>query len=173
MSTNKLSIAIASAALVVAALGTTPLGHAAAQLILPKASVGTAQLKAGAVTGLKVKDGSLAAADFAAGQLPAGPKGDRGEKGETGDPGAPGMSGYEIVKGTIANIGGGGTHLAELACPSDKRAIGAGFTGGLNEGMATIFSFPYNGGASWYLRVRNLSASATNFQGNVICVSVG
>jgi hypothetical protein len=44
-------------------------------------SVGTAQLKPNAVTGAKVKDGSLTAADFGAHQLPAGPQGPQGAAG--------------------------------------------------------------------------------------------
>jgi hypothetical protein len=52
-------------------------------------SVGTRQLKNNAVVGKKVKDGSLSTADFAAGQLPAGPP---GPKGNTGDPGNPGAN---------------------------------------------------------------------------------
>ena len=167
MKTNKLAIAIATAALVVAVLGSTPLGHAAGQLIVPKGSVGTPQLKAGAVTGLKVKDGSLRATDFAADQLPAGAQ---GPKGDNGDAGPPGMSGYEIVKGTVVNIAAGGSYFAELHCPSGKKAIGAGFIGGV-DGMATIFSYPANGGAIWNLRVKNLGAF-TNFAGYAVCVNV-
>lgn len=48
---------------------------------LPKNSVGTAQLKSSAVTSAKVKDRSLLAKDFKAGQLPAGERGPRGEQG--------------------------------------------------------------------------------------------
>jgi hypothetical protein len=44
-------------------------------------SVGTAQLQNGAVTGAKVKDGSLAAVDFRANSLPRGPKGATGPAG--------------------------------------------------------------------------------------------
>jgi hypothetical protein len=170
MRTTKLSLALAAAALVIAALGATPLGHAAGQLILPRASVGTPQLKAGAVTGLKVKDGSLAAADFAAGQLPAGPKGD---KGDTGEAGPPGLSGYEVVKGTVVNLAAGATYFSQINCPSGRKAIGSGFIGGV-DGMATIFSYPFNevSGAGWYLRVKNLGA-ATSFGAYAICVSVG
>jgi hypothetical protein len=46
-----------------------------------------------AVVSSKVLDGSLLPQDFAAGQLPAGPKGDKGDpgaKGERGETGAPG-----------------------------------------------------------------------------------
>jgi hypothetical protein len=53
------------------ALGGT--GYAASQL--PAKSVGTKQLKTGAVTSAKVADKSLKAGDFAPGQLPAGPQG--------------------------------------------------------------------------------------------------
>ena len=86
---------VACVALVVA-LG----GVSYAAGVLPKNSVGTAQLKKKAVTGKKiaanavtsgrVKNGSLSGVDFAAGQLPAGPKGDQGDKGDKGDAGQPG-----------------------------------------------------------------------------------
>src|ERR1700709_1243509 len=49
-------------------------GAALAATSLPKHSVGTAQLKGGAVTGAKVADGSLLATDFKAGAVPAGPR---------------------------------------------------------------------------------------------------
>ena len=85
---------VACVALVVA-LG----GVSYAAGVLPKNSVDTAQLKKKAVTGKKiaanavtsgkVKNGSLSGVDFAAGQLPAGPKGDKGDKGDTGQPGEP------------------------------------------------------------------------------------
>jgi hypothetical protein len=85
--------------------------------VLPKNSVGTAQLKKkavtggklkeNAVTGAKVKNGSLLAADFKPGQLPAGeqgPKGDPGPQGPKGDPGVPGANSVgagEIKDGSI------------------------------------------------------------------------
>ena len=80
-----------------------------AAVALPNNSVGTKQLKKNAVTGPKIKgnavtspkvrNGSLLAADFMAGQLPAGsqgpvgPQGPRGERGERGEPGLPGATG--------------------------------------------------------------------------------
>ena len=53
-------------------------GSAYAALNLPANSVGTKQLKNGAVTSVKVKTGSLQASNFAAGQIPAGPTGPTG-----------------------------------------------------------------------------------------------
>jgi hypothetical protein len=104
---------IASLALFLALGG----GAAWAATKLPKSSVGTAQIKANAVTGAKVADGSLLATDFKSGQLPAGPEGkagpagpqgapgaqgaagDRGSQGERGAPGAPGERGPQGVQG--------------------------------------------------------------------------
>ncbi len=63
------ALVVASIALLVALGGT---GYAA--VVLPANSVGTVQLKSGAVTAAKVKPGSLVKSNFAAGQLPtAGP----------------------------------------------------------------------------------------------------
>lgn len=82
------AMVVALAALVVSASGTA---YAASQL--PAKSVGAKQLKANAVSGAKVRNGSLTEADFAPGQVPAGrtgpagPAGPAGPKGEDGSPG--------------------------------------------------------------------------------------
>ena len=89
--------------------------------VLPKNSVGTAQLqksavsgkklKGNSVTGAKVKNGTLSAADFGPGQLPAGgaqgPKGDPGPQGPKGDPGAQGEKGEPGAKGEKGDPGKG------------------------------------------------------------------
>src|SRR5215208_6013466 len=79
-------------------------GTSYAAITLPRDSVGTIQLKAGAVTSAKVSDGTLAAIDLSPAARRAltgraGPQGPTGPKGDKGDPGAPGISGYEIVVG--------------------------------------------------------------------------
>ena len=56
---------------------------------LPANSVGKRQLKDNAVTGEKVANGSLRAADFARGALPAGPQGPAGPAGAAGAAGGP------------------------------------------------------------------------------------
>ena len=75
---SRFSVALSASALVVSLLGTTPLGEAAQELVIPRDSVGTAQLRNGAVTGAKVRDRSLLARDFEQGQLPQGPPGPAG-----------------------------------------------------------------------------------------------
>ena len=88
-----------------AALG----GGAYAAVKLPKNSVGNAQIKKNAVTSAKVKDRSLKAADFAKGQLKAGPQGPKGDAGAPGAPGAPGTPG---TPGTPGDNGAAGSAVA-------------------------------------------------------------
>jgi hypothetical protein len=126
------------------ALGGT--GYAVTQL--PKNSVGTKQIKNGAVTGVKVKAGSLDASDFKPGQLPRGERGERGEQGERGAQGATGERGVQgepgpsfafsdsQVLGTPVEITGGTTVISHaVAIP---RA-------GLLTGNVTGFVFPSGG----------------------------
>ena len=82
------ALVVASVALLVALAGT---GYAAIRL--PANSVGTVQLKAGAVTAPKVKIHSLLRADFKPGQIPAGARGPAGFPGPPGPVGAPGAAG--------------------------------------------------------------------------------
>jgi hypothetical protein len=66
----RVPVILSATALVVAVLGSTPVGEAAYRAIIPPNSVGTAQLKADAVISSKVKNGSLVKADFKAGETP-------------------------------------------------------------------------------------------------------
>lgn len=68
------------------ALGGT--SYAAAKL--PKNSVGSKQIRSNAVSGPKVKNGSLLTEDFKAGSIPQGKAGDQGPKGADGAKGDPG-----------------------------------------------------------------------------------
>ena len=98
------ALVVACVALFVALAGT---GVAAVVALVPNSSVGTAQLRNNAVVSAKVKDHSLAAKDFANGQLPAGPAGATGATGATG-PIGPGITSWAIVKanGTLDKASG-------------------------------------------------------------------
>jgi hypothetical protein len=76
---------------VLVAMGGT--GYAA--LRVPRASVGTKQLKANSVTSPKVKDGSLRPRDFEGRRLPRGPKGPLGREGARGAAGPDGVQGEQ------------------------------------------------------------------------------
>jgi hypothetical protein len=68
-------------------------------------SVGPKQLKKNSVTSAKVKNRSLLAVDFKAGQLPQGPKGDPGTPGAPGAPGQPGPAGPGAQWATVSGAG--------------------------------------------------------------------
>jgi hypothetical protein len=84
-------------------------GSAYAATSLPANSVGTKQLKNNAVTGPKVKNGSLLKVDFKSGQLLPGAKGDKGDSGPQGLQGLQGLQGEKGDKGDPGS--GGGTPI--------------------------------------------------------------
>jgi len=130
------AMVVACLALFVALTGTS----VAVVNVLPKNSVGTAQLKKDAVVSSKIKNASLKAVDFAAGQLPAGPTGAAGATGATGaagpkgDTGAAGantaMSGV-VRSVTGSSIGPNTSSSVTAACMADEIAVsGGGWTTG-------------------------------------------
>jgi hypothetical protein len=111
---------------------------------LPQGSVGTRQLKDGAVTSDKVKDRSLLDADFKKGELPKGAKGDRGPRGKAGPKGDRGKRGKPGKRGKQGRRGApGATNVAvrtaplsagvgpetgaTAACSGGERATGGGY----------------------------------------------
>jgi hypothetical protein len=143
---------VACLALLVALGGTS----VAAVDQLGRNTVGTRQLKDGAVTRAKLKNNavnsakvaprSLLRSDFAPGQLPAGPTGPQGPAGPAGPAGPPGPAGVigaitvrsasVLVAGGIAENGAYNTGEVTANCQGNERAISAG-TGwsDSNEGL--------------------------------------
>jgi hypothetical protein len=197
---SKLTTIVAVTALVVAVLGTTPLGQAASRFVLPRDSVGALQLKTSAVTGLKVKNGTLMAADFKAGQIPAGPKGDPGAQGPKGDPGAqgskgdPGEQGAQGIQGQPGAPAGANAvmrrsfHLISAGsdgwwrayCNAGERATGGGARfADVVAGDAILNSSPTDAnlnsidGAApvgWIVFAHNAAASDRALYVTVVCV---
>jgi len=177
---SRLALAMSAAALVVALLGSTPLGHALASQV-PRNSVGPLQIKRNAVGPQKIApnavrtghvlDGSLLTVDFKAGQIPQGPKGDKGEK---GDRGSPGIAEREVV---TASTPSDSTNLKGLdpTCPAGKQPTGGGtiLTGGTLGGQVLASSAPTLNGwfglayeavatdRSWSLQVRVICAKVS------------
>lgn len=114
------ALVVATLALFVALGGTSY-----AAIALPRDSVGTIQLKAGAVTSPKVRDGSLSAIDLspAARRALMGRAGAQGPAGPKGDPGADGISGYEIVEAQSSYDSNSPKKII-VACPEGKRILG-------------------------------------------------
>lgn len=82
------AMVVACIALVFAMTGA---GYAAG--VIGPNTIGTRQLKKNAVVSAKIKNRSLLAVDFKAGQLPRGAQGPAGPAGTAGAPGAPGAQG--------------------------------------------------------------------------------
>ena len=166
---------IATTALVVAVLAATPVGQAAGRLALGKSSVGTAQLKKNAVTSAKVKNHSLLAADFKAGQIPAGPQGPKGDPGAQGPRGIMGtVQRYAPIESVPAN----GWATSTAWCNQGEIATGGG--GVTYDGSGSVFlttSAPAPGAVSgkpfsgWGVSVRNTTGSPQNFHAYVVCAS--
>lgn len=165
---QRLPLVLSAAALAIAVFGSTPLGNAVVNA-LPANSVGTKQLKNKAVTGAKLKpgavtgthvlDGSLLAADFKAGQLPAGAQGPQGAQGPAGpqgpkgDPGTAGGSGVSGIERVVAFSANDSTSpkLVDAVCPAGKKAIGGGHQlGGAGEGnIVTHYSWAWDDLTRW------------------------
>jgi hypothetical protein len=148
-----LSLRRPSPALVIAclALGIALGGTSVAAVSqLGRNTVGTAQLKAGAVTNpklrnnavtsVKVANRSLLRADFAPGQIPAGPTGPAGPAGPAGPPGLSGLERVELTSPSNSSL----TRTASMACPSGKRLIGGGarLNGSILDNVAIQLSYP-------------------------------
>jgi hypothetical protein len=95
------ALVVACLALAVALGGT---GYAA--VALPANSVGTKQLKQGAIVAAKVKPHSLLAENFKDGQLPAGLPGPAGAPGATGLTGAAGANAAKLFATVLPNKDG-------------------------------------------------------------------
>lgn len=122
-------------------------GTSYAAVRLPANSVGARQIKKNAVRSSDVKNASLLAIDFKAGQLPAGPrgvqgtpgaagakgatgaKGDTGAAGAKGDTGATGLQGAPGKEGTEGKAGPPGPTASSFAShdPTNDFPIGNGF----------------------------------------------
>ena len=191
------ALVVACIALIVALTGTS---YAAG--VLPRASVGTVQLKNGAVNSLKVKDSSLTLLDVAPGDRAklkgatgaagpkgdpgpkgdagakgdkgaAGAKGDKGAAGEKGAPGAPGVSGYALVEKTASTTA---KFLAvQVNCPAGTRPLGGG--GGTptpGAGVSVRNSFPVGGTQPGWLVVAEAKTPGTgwSYEVDAVCAAV-
>ena len=180
---NRLPLVLSVAALAVAVLGSTPAGEAAREAVFPRNSVGTAQLKAAAVTSAKVRNGTIARVDLASSALvsgPQGPKGDKGDKGEKGEKGDrgdkgtkgdPGLSAYELVDGPLVSVPANGQTDANVNCPAGKKPIGGGgwWPGGY---LWRSHAHPVGNPTGWIAGFTNVKPTAGLARVYVVCAAV-
>lgn len=186
---------LAAAALVIAVLGTSPVGNAAWNAVIPNNSIGTAQLKndtvttakivSSAVTTGKIKNGTLLKGDFKAGQLPVGPAGPTGPAGPAGaagpsgatgaagPTGASGVSGYELIEVT-SPVDSTSPKYVNASCPAGKKPVGGGAVMN-NSGydIVTVFSYPYPSVNGWRSGFKEDTATAGVWfaSTSVVCVT--
>jgi hypothetical protein len=139
---------------------------------LPRNSVGTAQLKNNAVNSAKVRNRSLRAVDFAAGQIPTGPQGPAGPAGPQGQPGT---SALQLISGSGPS-NSSSPKSQQQDCPAGKRAIGGG--GVLTGTVTNTFlwtSRPTDPGTGWIASGRESTGGNSGswaVQTWVICATV-
>jgi hypothetical protein len=181
---ERLPIVVSVTALVVAVLGSTPVGEAAKNLVVPRNSVGTLQLKNRAVTTAKIRNGAvtsakvanftLRAVDFRSGQLPRGPVGPAGPPGPAGPQGPPGLSGLQSVYAT-GPANSNTTRTLTAACPSGKQAVGGGATIlPANVADVALTSSYLANPTTWTASAEEADATAAGWSLNavVICATV-
>jgi hypothetical protein len=169
---NRWPAVLSITALLVAVLGSTPAGEAALNA-LPRNSVGPIQLKNDAVTSVKVRNGSLLAADFRAGQIPQGPQGPAGAAGPAGPAGPQGAAGATGLQSvfTTSAVDSTATRTLTASCPSGKVALGGGVSATpLNTpGVAITTSYLANS-TTWTASAREVVATGDDWGLNVVVI---
>jgi hypothetical protein len=158
-------------------------GAAFAASKLPKNSVGGKQLRNNAVTSPKVKDHSLLAKDFKAGQLPKGPKGLTGAQGPAGPQGPAGSDAFgELVykEGEPVEIHNGEQEGVSVDCDPGYHVVGGGiFSTSSIPGEDVNSSYPSERGSlefgneGWAGYVDNTTGSTKFAQAFAVCAKAG
>jgi hypothetical protein len=120
-----------------------PASYATVSQLIPRNSVGTAQLRTNSVTSDKVRDFTLRGWDFKRGDLPRGPAGPQGPPGVVGS-----VQLRESSTTVPAAEAGNGlyvTRAIQIKCESGERAIagGSSWSSDTNEEeLMTVYSRP-------------------------------
>jgi hypothetical protein len=148
-------------------------GGAYAAIVLPRDSVGSAQIKPNAVDSGKVRDGSLSARDFKQGQLRPGPRGLTGQPGPTGPqgPGTVSLDGQFAASatGTDSFVDLGNNLRMELRCSTTFEQMlvqGAAFERDFN-GWGTMASDGKLSVANVYVGVPGFNGASVTGATNV------
>lgn len=149
-------------------------GTSYAAIVLPKDSVGELQLRVGAVSSPKVRDGTLRVADLA----PTARLALKGAKGERGDQGSAGLSGLETV-GASSTFDSSRSKTLLVRCPAGKTLIagGAGAWGRamifVPDGIALTASHPYDD-TGWLAAAHETVPTEQDWflRANVVCAVV-
>lgn len=163
-------------------------GVSYAAVVLPANSVGTKQIKSGAVTGAKVKDKSLTAADFKGSvQGPAGAQGPQGPAGKDATAAAiadgsltgaklalaavkAGQLGAITVRTQSVNLPAGEGGSAEVSCNAGERLLSGGADSPVPTPGEWVGYGSYPLGNGWKARAVNLSAGNEGLTVFALCL---
>jgi hypothetical protein len=191
-----LPIVLSATALVVAVLGSTPLGEAARNVVPPFAKRSGFATNAGAVNGIKAsrfaRPGYLVALrpngkfPISVGQVgprglpgptgPTGPAGPVGPAGAAGAAGAAGVSGYEVVT-QDSSPNSSSSQGFTISCPGSKKVLGGGgliINAASHLGVALDGTGPISGNTGWVVQAHevNPDSSAWSVRQWAICANV-
>ena len=181
---NRLPIALSLTALVVALLGSTPLGHAAASAVktgVDKASRSTHE-RSTVLRGPRGPRGKRGRRGPVGPRGPIGPiglTGARGPTGATGEDGLPGADGLpgpvDVVQivGSVQNPPGEQT-LVVAGCPEDMKVIGGGVyaTGDFAAQQSVNATSPSADGTNWFGYVDNRGSTSQPISAIALCAHV-
>jgi hypothetical protein len=179
-------VRLPSAAIVIAcvALAVALGGTSYAAFSLPANSVGTKQLKNGAVTKAKISARTITGLRGATGTRglvgPAGPVGAGGAAGSAGQAGAqgpPGPVALAYIDSGPWSLLAGAQRTEQAICPPGWSATGGGAIASSKTPGVTIISsdqlgiphWPADPGSGWQVSMSNASATDTTFYVDVIC----
>jgi hypothetical protein len=167
---EKLPLGLSAAALVVALLGSTPLGHAAGRGIAKVVPVAKFARNAGKLNGhtssATPRAGQIPVLD-STGKLPAS-IGAVGPKGDQGPPGGAGVTALQVMTKQIS--AGAGTTTDTIECSSGKSVLGGGFRVGGD--LQPLDSWPATDYA-WRVRVTNRTGANATAILYAVCAKVG
>lgn len=133
---------------------------------LPKNSVGSRQLKVGAVTQKKLSKSAQKALEGA-----------NGPRGETGAPGPGGATNVTVRSSPTEAVPPGGVVQGTAQCGTGEKAVGGGMEWEevVIKGMVLVESLPFTPGGGpptgWLASGANESPATKHFQVRVVCAS--
>jgi hypothetical protein len=176
---KRLPLILATTALVVALLGSTPLGQAAEsalEQVAPRAKRADFAANAGKLNGHR------SSVNPRRGQIPVvGPNGKLaasvgavGPQGPQGAQGGPGTSGYLRVTENITVPDGTATPTFGVSCPGGRSVLGGGYSFRREHAdqLAVFESLPAANGSGWQFRVSNETGGAKPATLFAICANV-
>jgi hypothetical protein len=165
---KRVPLVLSATALVLAALGTTPLGAAASSVakVVPYASV------AGFAKNSAKLNGHASSASPKAGQIPVVGTNGKLSASIVGDSGGR-VAGWERAVDQTTVPTGASSYKYEMSCATGKAVLGAGYSLTPAVGDLTLFDSYPTSSTNWVFRFRNATGGAKAISLYIICATAG